>query len=121
MRKPDLFIVGAPRSGTTALYEYLRSHPDIFMCTPKEPNYFSFDMNRPRAANTEEEYLRLFKNAHEKVAGEASVWYLYSKVAIAEIMRFNPDAKIIAMVRSPIDWFRSWHAHRFFRFPGRRT
>jgi len=114
-RKPDLFIVGAPRSGTTALFEYLRDHPDIFMCPIKEPNYFSFDMNRPRAANSEEEYLRLFEGASEAVVGEASVWYLYSKVAIPEIMRFNPRAKIIAIVRNPIDWYRSWHAHRFNR------
>jgi hypothetical protein len=116
MRKPNLFIVGGPRSGTTALYTYLGSHPDVFMCPRKEPHYFSFDMNRWRAANTEEEYLRLFENAHETIVGEASCWYLYSKVAIPEIMHFNPQAKIIAIVRNPVDWLRSWHAKRIFTF-----
>ena len=116
VKKPDFFIVGAPRCGTTALSEYLRSHPEVFMSTPKEPNYFSFDMNRPRAADSLKEYLALFKCADGVVAGEASVWYLYSKVAIPEIMKFNPNAKIIAIVRNPIDWVQSWHAHRLYRF-----
>ena len=40
---PNFFIVGAPKCGTTALYEYLSSHPDVFLCDPKEPNYFSCD------------------------------------------------------------------------------
>lgn len=116
VKKPDFFIVGAPRCGTTALSEYLRSHPEVFISTPKEPNYFSFDMNRPRAADTLNEYLALFKFANGMVAGEASVWYLYSKVAIPEIMGFNPKAKIIVIVRNPIDWVQSWHAHRLYRF-----
>lgn len=115
VNRPDFFIVGAPRSGTTALSEYLRSHPEVFVSTPKEPNYFSFDMNRPRhAAGTLEEYLGLFSNANGRIAGEASVWYLYSKVAIPEILRFNSNAKIIVMVRNPIDWVCSWHAQRLF-------
>ncbi len=114
MKKPDFFIIGAPRSGTTALSEYLKSHPEIYISTPKEPNYFSFDMSRPRAADTLDDYLKLFQNTDKKVTGEASVWYMYSKVAIPEIMRFNPKAKIIAIVRNPIDWFRSWHAHRVY-------
>ena len=49
---PNLFIIGAPKSGTTSLYQYLRSHPNIFMCTPKEPNYFSNDLNGLSIVNT---------------------------------------------------------------------
>ena len=112
--KPSFFIVGAPRCGTTALSEYLRTHPRVFMSTPKEPNYFSFDMSRPRAAETLDGYLDLFRESNGAVAGEASVWYLFSRAAVPEIMRFNPNSKIIVMVRSPVDMLLSWHAQRVY-------
>ena len=44
MKRPDFFIVGAFKAGTTALYEYLRAHPQIFMSVPKEPMYFGQDL-----------------------------------------------------------------------------
>jgi hypothetical protein len=108
--RPDFFIVGAPKCGTTALYHYLRQHPDIYFA-PKEIHYFGSDLTfrendkRPR---TEEQYLECFSRAaHENMLGDASVWYLYSKEAAREIKRFSPAARIIIMLRNPIDMLYS--------------
>src|SRR6266498_2750548 len=98
--KPNFFIVGAPKCGTTALYEYLRRHPHIFMPKLKEPHFFALDLGHPMV-KTEVHYASLFADStkeHMRV-GEASVYYLYSAVALPAIHAFNPDAKIIAMVR----------------------
>ncbi|MFQ5785171.1 MAG: sulfotransferase [Alphaproteobacteria bacterium] len=111
-RKPDFFIVGAPKCGTTALSAWLREHPRVFISQPKEPHYFAFDFPSRRNASTLDEYLGLFANADERhlAVGEASVWYLYSDVAIPEIMRFNPAARIVVMVRNPVELVPSLHA-----------
>ncbi len=118
IKKPNFFIIGAPKCGTTALSEYLRSHPDVFFCTPKEPTYFNTDsFDKPRAVHTEEEYLNLFKGADSyKAIGEGSTRYLSSNVAIKNILEFNPDAKFIIMVRNPVDMFHSLYWH--LRFAG---
>ncbi|MBI5204620.1 MAG: sulfotransferase domain-containing protein [Nitrospirae bacterium] len=115
--KPDFFIVGAPKCGTTALYEYLRQHPEIFMPEGlKEPNYFNTDLHsavwrRP----TLDEYLALFAPAsNQKRIGEASVWYLYSKVAAWEIRQFSQAARIIIMLRNPVDMIYSLHSELLF-------
>ena len=82
MKKPNFFIIGAPKCGTTALARYLSEHNDIFMCQPKEPNYFSSDLPmRQPGVESIDEYLNLFSDADDscKAVGEASVWYLYSK------------------------------------------
>jgi len=112
MTMPNFFIVGAPKCGTTALYEYLREHPNVFMCTPKEPHYFATDLPKKRLVQTLDEYNHLFDKAGEnhKAIGEASVWYLYSDDAIENIKKFNPDAKIIVMLRNPVDFVYSFHS-----------
>ena len=115
MPKPNFFIVGAPRCGTTAMYEYLKAHPDIFMPVyDKEPHYFGSDLTSPRFARfrgNEEKYLRLFANAGSASrVGEGSVQYLYSRRAAQEIYDFNPDARIIIMLRNPIDMIYSLHS-----------
>jgi hypothetical protein len=109
---PNFFIAGAPRCGTTALYEYLREHPDIYMCRPKEPNYFCEDLPGYRFVTQLDDYLALFIEASsgQTMIGEASPWYLYSEVAISNIYRYNPEAKIVVMLRNPVDMIRSLHA-----------
>ena len=109
--KPNLFIIGAPKSGTTALYRYLSSHPNIYMCTPKEPHYFANDLNGFNFVKSLDEYQSLFKgkNKNHKIIGEASVWYLYSENALENIYNYNKEAKIIVMLRNPIDLFTSLH------------
>jgi hypothetical protein len=113
-RRPEFFIVGAPRSGTTALYQYLRQHPGVFMPYRKEPVYFGADLPRRLPVLDERGYLRLFAPAGERVAGEATVWYLYSEQAPAEIKQFNPQARIIIALRNPADMLASLHSLMVF-------
>ena len=116
-RKPDFFIVGAPKCGTTSMYHYLRQHDQIFMPDEKEPHYFGEDLKkRPdKFIDNEDEYLNLFKDAKpDQKLGEASTFYLYSKSASREIKEYNPDAKIIIMLRNPIDFLNSLHSQLLF-------
>jgi hypothetical protein len=113
MRKPDFFIVGASKCGTTAMYEYLNQHPEIYMSPEKEPAYFGRDLKPVR--RSEEEYLRLFSGARtEKRIGEATTSYLYSKEAAAEIKNFCPAARIIIMLRNPVDMIHARHAQLYY-------
>ena len=114
--KPNFFIVGAPKCGTTALYEYLRPHPHIFMPEIKEPHFFAKDLGSYPRIKTLEEYRELFAEAteiHQRV-GEASVYYLRSTVAIPNIHGFNPEARILAMFRNPVDMVYSLHAQLLY-------
>lgn len=115
VRKPNLFLVGGPKCGTTSLQEYLSGHPQIFMCTPKEPCYFDKDLPWPDSPRSEIEYMRLFDGAksRHRVIGEASTNYLYSRVAVGNILAFNPDARFIVMLRNPIDMAMSLHSYSF--------
>jgi hypothetical protein len=104
MRRPNFFIVGAPRCGTTSLYEYLWQHPEVHVSLHKEPHFFGRDLTRLAGAMRDEAlYLELFADAGDRPrVGEASVWYLLSKQAAKEIHTFAPDAKILALVRDPV-------------------
>ncbi len=117
LRVPDFFIVGHPKCGTTALYEMLRVHPQIFMPELKEPWFLAGDMEPrfapPRTApppRTLAEYLSLFSAAgDEQQAGEASSAYLLSHTAAGEIAQLRPGAKTIAILREPASFLRSLH------------
>lgn len=108
--KPNYYLVGAPRCGTTALSEYLRTHPNIFMTQPKEPNYFAEDFYRPII--TLNDYYALFNRVSRNhlAIGEGSVVYLFSKTAIPNLKEFTPDARLIVMVRNPIQMVASLHS-----------
>ena len=126
-RMPDFYIVGHAKSGTTALYEMLRRHPQVFMPdykggAGKEPWYFSRDNPNPqrngerdisftgRSAMSEQEYLALFAAARpDQVRGEASSSYLWSRTAARRIASARPDARIIAIIREPASFLRSLH------------
>jgi hypothetical protein len=119
MPKPNFFLVGAPRCGTRSMYKYLRAHPDIFMPVyEKEPHYFGTDLVSRRFSRyrgDEEAYLTLFNPAkHESRIGEASVWYLYSRLAAQEIHAFDPNAKIIIMLRFPLDMMYSLYYDQLY-------
>ena len=114
--KPNFFIVGAPKCGTTALYEYLRGHPNVFMPHAKEPHYFARDLGAYPLIKTAEAYAALFaagEDRHLRV-GEASVYYLRSTTALAGIREFDPQARIIAMFRDPVEVVHSLHAQLLY-------
>lgn len=115
MKKPNFFIVGAPKCGTTALYAYLRQHPDIFMPSSKEPHFFAKDLEKPDYVTEYPSYIKLFAKADKETCiGEASVWYLYSRCAAQEIYQFDKNAQIIIMLRNPVDMIYSYHSQRLF-------
>jgi len=116
--KPDFFIVGAPKCGTTAMADYLAAHPEVFMAR-KEMHFFGADLRfgpqffrRDLAA-----YLSEFDAwKGQRRAGEASVWYLFSTRAAAEIKAFSPEARIIIMLREPVEMLYS--LYYYFLFDG---
>jgi hypothetical protein len=116
MLKPNFFIIGAPKCGTTALSEYLRTHPNIYISSPKEPHYFAEDLGHYCWAKSLDQYLKLFEDSRDNhlAVGEGSVLYLYSSVAIRNIYHFNPDAKIIVMLRNPIELIYSYHSQAVY-------
>jgi hypothetical protein len=114
--KPNFFLVGAPKCGTTALYEYLRPHPNIFLSKVKEPHFFATDLGSYPAIKTPDAYAALFADstARHRRVGEASVYYLRSSVALGNIRAFNPEARIIAMFRNPVDMVYSLHSQLLY-------
>ncbi len=109
MRKPNFFIVGAPRCGTSAMYAYLGKHPEIFTARNKEPHFFGSDNIYPRRP-TLKQYLACFAGADgRKRVGEASTSYLFSRLAAGEIKEFSPSARIIIMLRDPVETMYSIH------------
>jgi hypothetical protein len=110
---PDFFIVGQAKSGTTALYEMLRRHPQIYMPDVKEPWYFTTEhvsTSSVRRRELLEEYVGLFDAAAPgQRIGEASPSYIWSRVAAARIAAVRPDARIIVILREPASFLRSLH------------
>lgn len=117
-RRPNLFIIGAAKSGTTSLYEYLAGHPEVFMSPVKEPMYFSPDVQgvtRKRMSHPdgEADYLALFDGARgEKILGEASTRYMVSRAAPRLIRDFDSAARIVATLRNPVDMAHALHFER---------
>jgi hypothetical protein len=114
MIKPNFFILGAPKCGTTSLAAWLAEHPRIYMSPTKEPHYFNSD--HKRYLNSLEGYERLFADATENhlAVGEASVWYLYSTTAVPNVLAYNPVARFIVILRNPIDMAPSLHEELVF-------
>ncbi|NIQ14502.1 MAG: hypothetical protein GTO02_08910 [Candidatus Dadabacteria bacterium] len=113
---PDFIIAGMPRAGTTSLSKYLNEHPNICICKPKEPHYFSDDLPEIQRVKNYSDYISLFpvQPNPDSYYGEASTGYLFSKRAIPNALRTNPDIKIIIMLRNPVDMIYSFHAHLLY-------
>ena len=117
--KVDFFIVGEPKSGTTALASFLSQHPDICMANPKEPGYFADDFKEESDAfhgsekhpfvRTEMQYQQYFLHCGSELKGDASTNYLYSGNAARNIYNHNPSARIIVMLRNPVTFVHSLH------------
>jgi hypothetical protein len=127
MLDPQFLVIGAARSGTTALYQHLAEHPQLFLTEPKEPHYFALAGTTPaftgpgdrqtinRLAVTDpDEYRSLYRAARpDQVRGEASVSTLYYPQAITRVRDEVPDARLICMLRDPAD--RAFSAYGFMR------
>lgn len=109
--KPNVFVVGAPKCGTTSLHNYLSQHPDVCMSATKEPHFFSNDLDGSAyfGVSTLEEYEALFTDQGASQWGESSVWYLYSNDAPAQILDYSPNAKVIICIRDPLKMIPSLH------------
>lgn len=137
-RKANFFLVGAPKAGTTSVDRLLRNHPDVFLSPIKEPCHFCPDISAQLAptwagrkrvdlesylaspdrevihlhpVERSDDYARLFAGAEgRRIVGECSTFYLSSGVAAANIRAYNPEARIVVLVRKPIDRIRSHYA-----------
>jgi hypothetical protein len=114
-RIPDFYLVGHGKSGTTALYEMLAHHPQVFVGA-KEPRYFATEMREgdiPRPLgnpSTLDEYKTWFAGAApEQTVGDISPWYLWSHAAPGLIAEAKPDARIVAILREPASFLHSLH------------
>ncbi|WP_256759521.1 sulfotransferase domain-containing protein [Cohnella sp. WQ 127256] len=108
-RMPDFVIIGAQKAGTTSLYHYLNQHPVIAGAVVKEVHYFDLNYDKPR-----EWYLQFFPSLLEKkrrLTGEASPYYLFHPLAARRLRETLPDAKIIVILRNPIDRAYSHYHH----------
>lgn len=110
MRNPDFFIVGAPKCGNTALYQYLDLHPSIYIFKSKEPRFFGSTLGEHIVAQNLQGYSFLFKPAGKCLAGDGSTSYLFTKNVETKIFDFNPHAKIVIMLRNLIDLLHAWHS-----------
>lgn len=120
--RPNLFLVGAPKCGTTSLYEYLRRHPQVFFppadgrayWNAKEPAFFCADLDLPAETSIKDErqYLAPFAGSENfRWRGDASAYYLYSEIAPARIREYSPDARILIALRPPLEQMRSQYNH----------
>jgi hypothetical protein len=112
-RRPNLFHVGHPRSGTGTVYGWLSRHPDVFMAR-KELHFFGSDVGFNQPRRTLGNYLRQFEAAgHQRWVGDSSTWYLSSADAADEIAAYTTDARIIVNLREPTAFLASLHAHLY--------
>ena len=126
-RPPDFFLIGAPKAGTSALHSALSQHPGLFLSRIKEPKYYMCGDSPPPAyrgpgdahSNLEwvwqrERYLDLFEPAPNGVlSGESTPFYLYNRDARRRLAADAPEAKLIAVLRDPVDraysnWMHLW-------------
>ena len=108
-RLPDFYLIGAPKCGTTSLFSWLSAHPSLFMPS-KEPGYYSRDIY-PVPINTLTKYEKLYENvgSNNILIGEASPKYMYSDSGLQELALRSPNAKLIVMLRNPVDLVVSMH------------
>lgn len=110
MTNPNLFLVGAAKSGTTSMEHYLTAHPQIYFSHQSEVHHFGRDLDIRYRVSDRAEYLQLYADAGDAIAiGDKSIGYLYSRTAAEEIREFNPDANIVILLRNPVDMMFSLH------------
>jgi hypothetical protein len=113
---PNFFVVGAAKAGTTAVYHWLRSHPEVFLPSVKEPSYFAYAGNSeiPRNGPFDPDYVRqmtvncesyaaLYDAAGTRLTGDISPIYLFNEHAAERIAVARPNARIIILLRDPVE------------------
>ena len=116
---PDFLVIGAPKAGSTAVHAALEQHPQLFLSTPKEPKYFLTDGRAPQRRHhrgpgdahssrewiwRRDRYEELFDaRPPDTLAGESTPFYLWDRAAHARIAAANPDVKLVAVIRDPVD------------------
>lgn len=122
---PNLFIIGAPKTGTTALANNLAQHSEIYISKYKEPRFFDahtfFDFEEDYPIKTLDEYLKLFntkESKNKKYLLDSSVFNMYSEKSIKNILEISPDAKFIVLMRDPVESSVSMHKQRLKYPPG---
>ncbi len=124
-RLPDFLLLGAPKCGTSALHAALARHPQLFLSEPKEPKFFLTDGPPPTSGGgpgdlptwgehvwRRDEYEALFAGAPPgALCGESTVFYLYDRDAQARIHKLLPEARLIAVLRDPVERAHSNWAH----------
>jgi Sulfotransferase family len=131
MPRPNFLVAGAARSGTTALIEGLRLHPDVFVTRPKEPHYFALhdqeiDFRGPGdgdwvnkvVVNDRERYLSLYESDRDyRARGDGSVSTLYyAERSLPEILRVNPEMRVVVLLREPVE--RAFSSYTYLRLRG---
>jgi Sulfotransferase domain len=107
----DFFVVGAPKCATTAVHSYLRRHPEIFMPAQKELHFFGSDLSKLPSQLTEEQHRQLFVDVGDaRRVGETCIWALYSRDAARSIHDYNPSARIVIMLRNPVEMLHALHS-----------
>ena len=121
--KPNLFLLGAAKSGTTALASFLGEHPQIFLSVSKEPGWFATDYRRgggrgETTLRSFEDYEALFAEADRipgiRYALDASTVYLKSDVALEAILDYAPEARILVILRDPVAMAQAFHMEALF-------
>ncbi|MCS3628948.1 hypothetical protein GGP53_002827 [Salinibacter ruber] len=112
---PDFFVCGAPKAGATSLYRYLSAHPDIFMSSPKEPWFFQGDDYNRGLEWYSETWFSGYEG--EEIVGEATPGYMGDEAACSRIARDLPSAKVIFLLRDPVErlWSEYWWRIQFGR------
>ncbi|MBV6645100.1 MAG: sulfotransferase [Cyclobacteriaceae bacterium] len=126
IKRPNFFVIGAGKSGTTTLYHSLSQHPQVYLTPTKETNYFALKGRKlpkgpdpdqkfhfPGSITDKAHYLAQFQGCQQQhlAIGEVCPMYLYSDVAAKNIKEFNPQAKIIAILRQPSQRLYSRYMH----------
>lgn len=107
--KPNFFVVGTPKGGTTSVFNYLEEHPEVFLPKIKEPHFFSSPeildtYYNAQIVTDQSQYINLYKDSqNQKAIGDLSTSYLFNQKSAERIEKFNPDSKIIIVLRNPVD------------------
>lgn len=115
MSIPNLYLIGAPKAGTTSMAAWLASHPDVYFCVPKEPYYWASDYPRLWAHygfDTRARYAALFSSeaaARARYCADGSTNYLYSERAVPDILAEVEQPRFIIALRNPADLLVSYH------------